>query len=180
MSATRAITLDRRRAAPALGEVLDFLGLLWCVDHALQRASKRMESALGVTGPQRLVIRIAGRFPGIPAGQLAGILHVHPSTLTGILKRLERRHLITRRLDPRDKRRALLGLTPEGRQRDVEIHGTIEAAVRAVFDRVPESKIRDAAEVLDSFARSLDRTSHRRGSGETRTVRVLERISKAR
>lgn len=157
MSAARALTLDRRLAAPALGEVLDFLRLLWSVDHALQRASKRMESASGVTGPQRLVIRIVGRFPGIPAGQLAGILHVHPSTLTGILKRLARRGLITRRPDPRDHRRALLGLTAKGRQLDVDLHGTIEAAVRAVFDRLPSSKIRDAAEVLDTFAKSLDR-----------------------
>ena len=64
--------------------------LLWAVDHGLQRRSKRMAATLGVTGPQRLVIRIVGRFPGISAGRLASILHLHPSTLTGILRRLER------------------------------------------------------------------------------------------
>src|SRR5438132_8459125 len=37
----------------------------------------------------RLVMRIVGRFPGIAAGRVAQILHVHPSTLTGILKRSE-------------------------------------------------------------------------------------------
>ena len=97
-------------AAPAraLGEVLDFMRLLWALDHALQKRSKQMQAELGITGPQRLVIRIVGRFPGIPAGQLAGILHLHPSTLTGILARLEHRGLITRRSDPRDRRRTLL------------------------------------------------------------------------
>ena len=65
------------------------LRLIWALDHALQRRSKRMEATLGVTGPQRLVIRIVGRFPGAPAGLLSEILHIHPSTLTGILKRLQ-------------------------------------------------------------------------------------------
>src|SRR5258708_17032792 len=74
---------------PALGAVLDFMRLLWAVDHALQSSSKRMEATYGITGPQRLVVRIVGRFPGIAAGRAAEVLHVHPSTLTGILKRLE-------------------------------------------------------------------------------------------
>ena len=75
---------------PPLGEQLEFMRLLWAIDHGLQTRSKRMAAALGVTGPQRLVIRIVGRFPGVSAGQLARILHLDPSTLTGILRRLER------------------------------------------------------------------------------------------
>src|SRR2546423_15115016 len=103
---------------PPLGGVLDFLRLLWAVDHALQSASKRMESTHGITGPQRLVVRIVGRFPGIAAGRVAEILHVHPSTLTGILKRLEPRALLQRKSDPRDARPALFRLPPEGQERD--------------------------------------------------------------
>src|SRR5436189_3499519 len=99
---------------PPRGAVLDFLRLLWAVDHALQSASKRMEANFGMTGPQRLVVRIVGRFPGTPAGRVAQILHVHPSTLTGILKRLEARGILQRRPDPRDARRALLALTAKG------------------------------------------------------------------
>src|SRR5438132_14384373 len=96
---------------PPLGGVLDFLRLLWAVDHALQSASKRMEANFGMTGPQRLVVRTVGRFPGTPAGRVAQILHVHPSTLTGILKRLEARGILPRRPAPPDARRALLALT---------------------------------------------------------------------
>src|ERR1700760_1858990 len=96
---------DDGSADPPLGAVLDFMRLLWAVDHALQSASKRMEATFGVTGPQRLVVRIVGRFPGIAAGRVAEILHVHPSTLTSILKRLETRGMLQRRSDPRDARR---------------------------------------------------------------------------
>ena len=71
----------------ALGPVLEFMRTLWALDHALQSASKRMESRLRVTAPQRLVVRIVGRYPGVSAGELSEILHLHPSTLTGILGR---------------------------------------------------------------------------------------------
>src|SRR6185295_6985225 len=90
-----------------LGEVIEFMRLLWAVDHGLSASSKQMDTLFGVTGPQRLVIRIVGRHPGIAAGRIAQILHVHPSTLTGVLARLVERGVLTRKADPQDGRRAL-------------------------------------------------------------------------
>src|SRR5882724_902944 len=140
---------------PPLGAVLDFMRVLWGLDHALQSASKRMESAFGMTGPQRLVVRIVGRFPGIAAGRVAQILHVHPSTLTGILKRLEARGLLQRRADPRDARRALFILTPRGRKLDIVRTGIVERAVRRVLGKDP-TKIAAAQEVLNALSDELD------------------------
>jgi DNA-binding MarR family transcriptional regulator len=140
---------------PPLGAVLDFMRLLWAVDHALQSASKRMEAAYGVTGPQRLVVRIVGRFPGIAAGRVAEILHVHPSTLTGILKRLELRGILQRRSDPRDARRALFALTNKGRRLDTLRTGVVEQAVRRVLGKDP-GKVLAAQEILAMLSEELD------------------------
>ena len=140
---------------PPLGAVLDFMRLLWAVDHALQSTSKRMESTFGLTGPQRLVVRIVGRFPGIAAGRIAGILHVHPSTLTGVLRRLESRGVLQRRPDPRDARRALFMLTNKGRRLDVIRTGTVEQAVRRVLLK-DAGKVAAAQEVLASLSEELD------------------------
>lgn len=156
MKALVVASLPARSALPPLGEVLDFMRLIWRLDHALQRTSKRMQASLGVTGPQRLVMRIVGRFPGIPAGQLAEILQVHPSTLTGVLKRLERRGLVTRRSDPRDQRRALIGLTAEGRRLQADSEGAVESAIRAALEELPDARVRHTAEVLRDLAARLD------------------------
>ncbi len=140
---------------PPLGAVLDFMRLLWAVDHSLQSASKRMEASYGVTGPQRLVVRIVGRFPGIAAGRVAEILHVHPSTLTGILKRLESRGILQRKSDPRDARRALFGLTPKGRKLDTLRTGGVEQAVRRVLAADPQ-KVSASQEILAALSTELD------------------------
>jgi DNA-binding MarR family transcriptional regulator len=141
---------------PPLGLAFDFLRLMWAVDHALQRTSKKMEADLGVTGPQRLVLRIVGRFPGILPGQLAQILHIHPSTLTGVLKRLGRQGLVSKRQDPRDRRRFRLGLTAKGKELAQDAEGTLEAAVQRMLSELPDSTIRNAAEVLARLASLLD------------------------
>ncbi len=149
-----AAPLDPRAPLP-LGEVLEFLRLVWEVDHALQRASKSMDDAFGVTGPQRLVIRIVGRFPGILAGQLAATLRIHPSTVSDIVRRLERRGLIQRRRDARDGRRILLGLTEQGRSADGERGGTVEGAVQQTLAQLSPVELRGAQSALASLATRL-------------------------
>ena len=139
-----------------LGPVLEFMRALWALDHALQSASKRMETRLGVTAPQRLVVRIVGRFPGISAGEVAEILHVHPSTLTGVLKRLEARGIVNRRTDPTDARRALLALTARGRELDRLRSGTVEAVVRRVLQRLPSGSVRSARALAEALTAALD------------------------
>jgi DNA-binding MarR family transcriptional regulator len=136
----------------SLDPALDFLRLLWAVEHGLQRASKRMEATLGVTGPQRLVLRVVGRFPGISAGELARIVLLHPSTITGILQRLVGRGLLDRERDPEDSRRVRLRLTPRARAFTRVSRGTVERAVTSALGRTAASDVRAAQDVLSAVA----------------------------
>jgi DNA-binding MarR family transcriptional regulator len=129
--------------------------LMWAVDHALQRTSKQMNRSLGLTGPQRLVVRLLGRTPGMSAGQLAAELHLDPSTLTGILQRLESRRLVQREKDPADARRLRLSLTSRGHLLDAPVPGTIEAALtRALQGRAPR-EVNAARSVLTAISEEL-------------------------
>jgi DNA-binding MarR family transcriptional regulator len=64
------------------GETLQFMQRMWDFVHALDVRSKRMSTTIGVTGPQRLVIRLVGQKPGQTATDIASMLGKHPSTLT--------------------------------------------------------------------------------------------------
>lgn len=151
-----AAALRARGEGPSLGDLLDFMRLMWAVDHALQKTSKRMQASLGVTGSQRLVVRIVGKFPGIAAGRLAELLHLHPSTLTGVLKRLEERGLIRRRSDPDDARRCLLELTRDGRRVNGTLDGSVEAGVRRALRRLTTPQLLAARQALALLAAALD------------------------
>jgi DNA-binding MarR family transcriptional regulator len=138
-----------------LDPVLDFLRVLWAVEHGLQRSSKRMESTLGVTGPQRLVLKIVARFPGLSAGELAKIVQLHPSTITGILQRLTTRRLLLREIDPADNRRVRLRLLPRAHPFTRTAAGPVERAVRQALAHVGPNQARVAREVLMAVAGAL-------------------------
>src|SRR3569832_1357498 len=107
--------VDREPSYP-LDPTLDFMRLLWNIEHNLQSASKVMAGRLGITGPQRLVLRVVAQFPGISAKDVARLLHLHPSTVTGILQRLERKKVLLRAPDPIDTRRVRLRALPAARR----------------------------------------------------------------
>jgi DNA-binding MarR family transcriptional regulator len=155
----KTMTRPRRR----LPEVLEFMELLWAIVHGLDRASKRMSHQIGVTGPQRLVLRVVGLFPGMSAGDLAKVLHLHPSTITGVLQRLTGQRLLVRSDDPRDRRRALLGLTPRGTRVNSVRLGTVEAAVGAALLGVSAREQAATRRVLARLALHLDSAPSRRG-----------------
>jgi DNA-binding MarR family transcriptional regulator len=132
----------------SLGRVLEFMRLLWAVEHGLTRLSRRLERTRGLTGPQQLVIRLVGSHPGISAGALARTLHLHPSTLTEVLRRLTERGLLERTHDPADARRALFRVARKGLPlRGVRPH-TGEARIRAALAAVSDRDFAAATRVL--------------------------------
>jgi DNA-binding MarR family transcriptional regulator len=130
---------------------------MWNLVHALEVRSKRMAKTLGVTGPQRLVIRVLGRSPDATASDVAGLLGLHPSTLTGILKRLEEQGMLERRSDPDDRRRARFRLTARGLDVDRARRGTVEAAVRRALARAGGGTAAHTMRMLELLTSELER-----------------------
>jgi MarR family transcriptional regulator, organic hydroperoxide resistance regulator len=144
-----------RREERRLGKVLEFMRLIWAVTHELQATSKRMNAVYNVTGSQRLVVRVLGCYPHISAGEVSSILHVHPSTLTGVFRRLQERGVIERLPDPNDGRRACFRLTARGTRIDALSVGTVESAVSRVLGAMPDHRVRSAEEFLTALAAAL-------------------------
>lgn len=147
--------MNQRTAAPA-DQVLHFLQTVWQMEHALERASKRMEDALGISGPQRFALRMIGERPGLTPRDLASVLHLHPSTITGIVQRLETRGFVRREPNLQDGRVAHLHLTKAGvRANTPSVRGTVEHAARATLKGCAPRKRKAAAEVIEHFTREL-------------------------
>jgi hypothetical protein len=113
-----------------------------------------MHSRLGITGPQRLVLRIVEKFPGITAGEISTIIHLHPATLTGIVDRLSDRRLLTRVRDARDSRR--VRLVPSAPASGDTPPITVESAVASAFAELRPLEIKFACKVLDTVASKLE------------------------
>jgi len=153
---------------PGLDPTLSFLRVLWGLNHALDRRSKAMDRTLGVTGPQRLAVRLVGLVPGIHPSELAELLCMHPSTLTGIVQRLVDAGFLVREADPEDGRRLRLTLTPAGEAVDRATEGTVEAAVRTVLGSTGAEEVDDATALLNAIRRELEGSDDRTRMSEPR------------
>lgn len=141
---------------PPADPALEFIRLLWAVDHQLHSVSKRMIGRMGLTAPQRLALRFVGREPGIGLGALAALLHLDPGTVTGIVQRLEAAELVTRVRSEGDTRRIHLRLTSRGRTVNRRRKGTVEAAVRRTLGAVSAADAKAAKLVLRQLATDLE------------------------
>jgi DNA-binding MarR family transcriptional regulator len=74
-------------------------------------------------------------------GDLATATGTRPTTLTSVLDRLERRHLIRRQLDPADRRSFLVTLTPAGRQAARSVRVAITELERAALAELTPAQL---------------------------------------
>ncbi|MCP4573913.1 MAG: MarR family transcriptional regulator [bacterium] len=97
-------------------------------------------------GTSHLVSYLASYGP-VPVGRLVDVFGIKKSTLTGSLDRLEQRGLLTRTLNPEDRRSFLVDLTAAGRRKAARVRiileefeqaldGELSAADRKAFTRV--------------------------------------------
>ena len=85
------------------------------VVQVVQGYSKRAERVAGLTGPQLWAIKVLSESAPIMVSDLARRMYLHPSTVIGILDRLETRGLARRTRSTEDRRVVTVALTRKGK-----------------------------------------------------------------
>lgn len=83
---------------------------------AVDLHSRRLVERYGLTGPQLATLQAAARLEGASAGALARAVHLSQATVTGILTRLEKRGLVSRKRGEHDRRTVTVQATAQGRK----------------------------------------------------------------
>ena len=81
---------------------------------AIELHSRRLIEECGLTGPQIVVLREAGRLGGASIGALARAVSLGQPTVSGILDRLEAQGLVRRKRSKQDRRAVFVSVTPKG------------------------------------------------------------------
>jgi MarR family transcriptional regulator, organic hydroperoxide resistance regulator len=135
-----------------LPESLRLLPLLWSLNAALEQTSVEMDAKLGVTGPQRFLVRFVGLEPGITRARLEGIISLAGSDLQAALDQLVAKNLLT-------QQGGLSGyyLTAKGAGINAVTAGTVEQALSKALDDASSYE-------RTSFRRMLERVIRHLGS----------------
>jgi len=149
-----------------------------CYNLLMREARIRIFQRWGLTLPQFDVLaelaRAEGR--GFTFVELSRLLLVTSGNLTGIVDRLEARHLVRREADPTDRRIIRVKLTEKGRTLTDEILPRHREDLDELLSFMPPERLVRLASLLDrlkqglSEARVGEHTAQRRGQSERPTV----------
>lgn len=128
------------------------------MNQRLSTASKLMQTRFGVSGYQRMIIRVVGLKPQISLRALARILQTHKSTIEGPVEVLIAQGVIARERDPTDAKSVLLSLEAKGQTIDAFRSGTVEAKVSAAISGFSDAQLDTALEVFAAIVRELETT----------------------
>ena len=88
-----------------------------------------------------------------PVGELVAATGQRPSTLTGVLDRMEGKRLVRRRVNAADRRSFTIALSPTGEAAAARVRAAVAALDRHVRDDLPPDAIEGFHHVLDALER---------------------------
>lgn len=140
----------------------------------LHLADKTAE--LGVSADEGHLLSYLESYSPAPIYELQRVFGHRPSTLTGLIDRLEQRRLVRRERNPEDGRSFLISLTDSGLELAGRVSGMVKQFEANVLTGVNEGALAGFREVIDAIggvARVEIRpdTAGREGNAEGRAVR---------
>jgi homoprotocatechuate degradation regulator HpaR len=108
-----------------------------------------------ITEPQWRVMRVINDRGPTDATGLAEVGLLHAPSVTRILKELEERKLIVREVDANDRRRALVALTPEGREIVKVISRQVVRIMREYSERFGPQRFERLADELRALSAAI-------------------------
>ncbi len=100
-----------RDKKPIISNIIDNLRRVFQI---LNEQSKKVERETGLTSPQLWTIKTINESSPINVSDLADNLYLHPTTVIGIIDRLEKQNLVKRRRSKDDRRVVWIELTAKG------------------------------------------------------------------
>ena len=133
-----------------------WLRLLACSNVIEKRVRNRLRSAFDTTLPRFDVLSTLEHSPdGLTMGELSTHLMVSNGNVTGIVARLEKEGLVTRRTAPNDRRTHFVRLTEKGLAEFTAMATVHEEWIDQMFAELDDGQIAALMELLDGLKASL-------------------------
>jgi len=104
---------ERPKRDIAISEIMQNLRRIF---KAIQDYSQEVSSRFGITGPQLWALKTIFQNGSLSLRDLSERMYLHPSTITGVMDRLEKRGYVSRDRDREDRRVIKVQLTPKGKR----------------------------------------------------------------
>ncbi|MDA8121981.1 MAG: MarR family transcriptional regulator [Deltaproteobacteria bacterium] len=131
-----------------IGGVFDNLRRVIQVVHGYSNRAQRVG---GLTGPQLWAIRVLSESAPVRVSDLARQMYLHPSTVVGILDRLEAKGLVVRIRSKRDHRVVEVSLTGKGKTVAARSPAVAQGLLLKGLEKLPGNDLRVVSGGLEAL-----------------------------
>ncbi len=131
------------------------------VSRAYLASTSMLRKELGANGvgevkPAYLgVLMILWEQDGLQASKLGKKAGLEPSSMTGMIDRMERDGLIERQSDPNDRRALKIFLTEKGRAAQAPVTKVVDHALTSMVEGISDQEMETTKKVLKSFIENM-------------------------
>ncbi len=131
------------------------------VSRAYLASTSMLRKELGANGvgevkPAYLgVLMILWDQDGLQASKLGKKAGLEPSSMTGMIDRMERDGLIERQSDPNDRRALKIFLTEKGRAAQTPVTKVVDEALASMFEGISDQEMETTVKVLKKFIENM-------------------------
>jgi DNA-binding MarR family transcriptional regulator len=150
--ATREHRASASRRRLEIGRIISSVRLIKDVH---RRYSSNLMKKYRMTGPQAGALMVVARYPDLSLGELGERMHLHISTCSGIVDRLERKGYVVRRRGSEDRRVVRLNATPRGRRMIEKVPISSFGMLIRDIEQLPSSEIHRIHEAITILLRVM-------------------------
>jgi len=146
---TESLQTGKQKRRAACPEEIAFLNLVRTCD-LLSRGPAQVLKSEDLSATQYNVLRILRGTPeGLPCGEIGSRMITRDPDITRLLDRLEKRGLISRCRETKDRRMVMARITSEGLKLLAGLDDPVEEAHRAQLGHLGKERLRALAELLE-------------------------------
>ncbi len=124
--------------------------------HAISRMYNQQAALYDATMSMGFVLLTIDAEEGTPATKIAPLMGLEARSLTRLLKTLEEKEIIYRKVDDTDKRMVRIYLTNEGKEKREKARQTVLKFNNTVFEQIPKYKLDVFFEVLQDINQIIE------------------------
>ena len=135
---------------------LRILQALRRIIRAVDLHSRKLSAQHKITGPQLVCLLSVQEHEPVTPSAIARHVHLSPSTVVGVLDRLEAKGLVRRARDLKDRRLVQVSLTEQGKALVANAPSPLQETLAEQMNHLPDAELATIAESLDRIVAMME------------------------
>lgn len=123
---------------------------------AVDLDSKKLSTESNLTSPQILTLSAIAQNGSMTLAEIAAAIHLSPSTMVGIIDRLETKNLVIRERSKQDRRQVFIKITAEGKKVAKKAPTPLQDKLVDKLNTLSENQQKNLVKGLEQLVEMLD------------------------